>query len=32
VKPFKLLGMQIHPDVRLVVHLVGTEARHAAGG
>ncbi len=29
VKPFKLLGMQIKPEVRLVVHLVGAEA---AGG
>jgi hypothetical protein len=27
VKPFKLLGMQIHPEVRLVVRLIGTEAR-----
>ena len=31
VKPFKLLGMQIKPDVRLVVHLVGQEAAGAWG-
>ncbi len=32
VKPFKLLGMQIHPNVKLNVKLVGAEAGGGGGG
>jgi len=32
VKPFKILSMSIKPEVRLVVHLVGQEARSGGWG